>query len=62
MDHRYIVVEGPIGVGKTSLCNILAQRFGHYFRLGGFRRRLRETLAGGDFGSLADVFRREAVA
>ena len=40
----------------------LAQRFGHYFRLGGFRRRLRETLAGGDFGSLADVFRREAVA
>jgi deoxyguanosine kinase len=28
MDHRYIVVEGPIGVGKTSLCNILAKRFG----------------------------------
>ncbi|MGA9522360.1 MAG: deoxynucleoside kinase [Myxococcaceae bacterium] len=28
MDHRYIVVEGPIGVGKTSLCNNLAQRFG----------------------------------
>ncbi len=28
MDHRYIVVEGPIGVGKTSLCNILAQRMG----------------------------------
>ncbi len=28
MDHRYIVVEGPIGVGKTSLSNILAQRFG----------------------------------
>lgn len=27
MDHRYIVVEGPIGVGKTSLCNALAQRF-----------------------------------
>ncbi len=27
MDHRYIVVEGPIGVGKTSLANILAQRF-----------------------------------
>ena len=26
MDHRYIVVEGPIGVGKTSLCNILSQR------------------------------------
>ena len=28
MEHRYIVVEGPIGVGKTSLCNILAKRFG----------------------------------
>ena len=27
MDHRYIVVEGPIGVGKTSLSNILAERF-----------------------------------
>ncbi len=27
MDQRYIVVEGPIGVGKTSLCNILSQRF-----------------------------------
>lgn len=27
MDHRYIVVEGVIGVGKTSLCNLLAQRF-----------------------------------
>jgi deoxyadenosine/deoxycytidine kinase len=26
MDHRYIVVEGPIGVGKTSLCDRLAQR------------------------------------
>ncbi|HEX8825267.1 MAG TPA: deoxynucleoside kinase, partial [Archangium sp.] len=28
MDNRYIVVEGPIGVGKTSLSNILAERFG----------------------------------
>ncbi len=28
MDHRYIVVEGPIGVGKTSLVNALARRFG----------------------------------
>ena len=28
MDNRYIVVEGPIGVGKTSLSNILAGRFG----------------------------------
>ena len=28
MDNRYIVVEGPIGVGKTSLSNILANRFG----------------------------------
>lgn len=28
MDNRYIVVEGPIGVGKTSLANILARRFG----------------------------------
>src|SRR5579871_4449679 len=27
MDHRYIVVEGPIGVGKTSLVNILTERF-----------------------------------
>ncbi len=26
-DHRYIVVEGPIGVGKSSLTNIVAQRF-----------------------------------
>lgn len=26
MEQRYIVVEGPIGVGKTSLTNILAQR------------------------------------
>lgn len=28
MDNRYIVVEGPIGVGKTSLSNILAERMG----------------------------------
>lgn len=26
MEHRYIVVEGPIGVGKSSLTNILATR------------------------------------
>lgn len=26
-DHRYIVVEGPIGVGKSSLTTILAERF-----------------------------------
>jgi deoxyadenosine/deoxycytidine kinase len=26
MKHRYIVVEGPIGCGKTSLANKLAQR------------------------------------
>ncbi len=26
-DHRYIVVEGPIGVGKSSLTNILSERF-----------------------------------
>lgn len=26
MDNRYIVVEGPIGVGKTSLVNILTQQ------------------------------------
>jgi deoxyadenosine/deoxycytidine kinase len=26
--HRYIVVEGPIGVGKTSLARRLAQSFG----------------------------------
>ncbi len=28
MEHRYIVVEGPIGVGKTSLSGLLAERFG----------------------------------
>src|SRR5262245_18057214 len=28
MENRYIVVEGPIGVGKTSLSGILAERFG----------------------------------
>ncbi len=27
MDNRYIVVEGPIGVGKSSLTNILSERF-----------------------------------
>ena len=27
MENRYIVVEGPIGVGKTSLTNILTERF-----------------------------------
>ncbi len=27
MENRYIVVEGPIGVGKSSLTNILAERF-----------------------------------
>lgn len=26
-EHRYIVVEGPIGVGKTSLTNLLTERF-----------------------------------
>jgi deoxyguanosine kinase len=26
--HRYIVVEGPIGVGKTTLTRALARRFG----------------------------------
>ncbi len=28
MKHRYLVVEGPIGCGKTSLANRLAQRLG----------------------------------
>ncbi|HEX4780818.1 MAG TPA: deoxynucleoside kinase [Usitatibacter sp.] len=28
MKHRYIVVEGPIGCGKTTLANRLAQRMG----------------------------------
>jgi deoxyguanosine kinase len=27
-EHRYIVVEGPIGVGKTTLASKLAQSFG----------------------------------
>lgn len=27
MEHRYIVVEGPIGVGKTTLTHLLTQRF-----------------------------------
>ncbi|HZI74206.1 MAG TPA: deoxynucleoside kinase [Gemmatimonadales bacterium] len=27
MDYRYIVVEGPIGVGKTSLSHLLAERY-----------------------------------
>jgi len=27
MKYRHIVVEGPIGVGKTSLCKRLAERF-----------------------------------
>ena len=26
-EHRYIVVEGPIGVGKSSLTNILSERY-----------------------------------
>jgi deoxyadenosine/deoxycytidine kinase len=28
LEHRYIVVEGPIGVGKSSLAALLAKRFG----------------------------------
>ena len=28
MKHRYVVVEGPIGCGKTTLANRLAQRLG----------------------------------
>jgi polysaccharide deacetylase family protein (PEP-CTERM system associated) len=31
------------------------QRFGHYFRLGGFRNRLAAVLRGGDFGAIADL-------
>lgn len=30
-------------------------RFAHYFRLGGFRERLRGVLRGGDFGALSDL-------
>jgi deoxyguanosine kinase len=28
MEHRYIAVEGPIGVGKSSLVKLLAERLG----------------------------------
>ncbi|TMA28818.1 MAG: deoxynucleoside kinase [Deltaproteobacteria bacterium] len=28
MEHRYIAVEGPIGVGKTALTRALSKRFG----------------------------------
>ena len=28
MDKRYIVVEGPIGVGKTSMVQMLGEEFG----------------------------------
>ena len=28
LNHRYIVIEGPIGVGKTTLTRALARRFG----------------------------------
>ena len=28
MKYRFVAVEGPIGVGKTSLVNLLAERFG----------------------------------
>jgi deoxyadenosine/deoxycytidine kinase len=28
MDHRYIALEGPIGVGKTSLAKLLGERLG----------------------------------
>ena len=28
LEHRYIVVEGPIGVGKSSLATLFAKRFG----------------------------------
>jgi peptidoglycan-N-acetylglucosamine deacetylase len=33
----------------------LRLRFAHYFRLGGFRGRLREVLRGGDFGAVSDL-------
>lgn len=28
LNQKYIAIEGPIGVGKTSLCEILAQKLG----------------------------------
>jgi len=28
MDNRYIAIEGPIGIGKTSLAQLLAERLG----------------------------------
>ena len=35
-------------------------RFAHYFRLSGFRARLAQVLAGGEFGALADLPRPDA--
>ena len=28
MDPKYLVIEGPIGVGKTSLVSLLAEELG----------------------------------
>jgi deoxyguanosine kinase len=47
MEHRYIAVEGPIGVGKTSLSNLLAEKLS--------ARRILETAEENPF--LANFYR-----
>ena len=43
---RYVVIEGPIGVGKTSLGRLLSDLLNH------FRNLLLYQVSGGDLGLL----------